>query len=159
MSRLRNDVLRLFVGVLLLLSLAMTSSHAAQPGPVAKEVPPESPDYAAIVTSLEHVLAGELAQPVRLETSSVRLGGDFAFVAAKVVQPDGNAIDFRKTVYLDAITSGLFDGPYLWALLGQTDGHWSVLEHDIGPTDAYFVSWPSIHGADCTLVGDSIETC
>jgi len=142
-------------GALLLLP-ALATSGADE---AVIDVPAETPLYATLVEATRAAVAAELQQPVALEVTLLRTQGDFAFLAARVQQPDGAPIDFRATVYDAAIAAGLFDGPQLWAFLQNSAGEWQVIEHDIGPTDAWFFGWPSAHGVSCAVLGDGISNC
>lgn len=131
----------------------------ASPLAAAEIVPPADPLHAAVLAAATASVADELGLPVQLHASELRAGDGFAFLSANVTHPDGSAIDFRQTPYADAVEDGLFDGPHLWALLREDDGAWTVLEQDIGPTDAWYAGWPSAHGAACDLIFDGFTGC
>ena len=155
-------MLRQLVALLLLLpALAAPSALQAKDKlPKILAVAPGTPLHAEIVDAAQDAVAAKLGLPVRLDATELRAGGGFAFLAATVTAPDGSEIDFSETPYRAALEDGMFDGPQLWALLGERDGVWSVLEQDIGPTDAWYLYWPSHYeGASCELVFEGFTNC
>ncbi len=110
------------------------------------------PVFVDILAALQPSVESLVGQDLLLVVNEMKIQGDFAFVAAETQNPDGSAIDFSTTAIADWADE-LFDGPHLWAYLKQVDGQWTVLEQDIGPTDAWFVYWPQAHGGSCVLTG------
>ncbi len=64
---------------------------------------------------------------------------NYAFLKGRVKNAQGKEIDFRKTVFKEAVDEGVFDGDDIFALLKKVNGKWKHVEHAIGPTDVVYV--------------------
>lgn len=118
---------------------------------------PDHAEYEPIISALQRSVEILVGIPIRIDVNELRLQAEYAFVGATVVNPDGSDIDFSKTLIAEFAKQD-FDGPKLWANLVKEHGYWQVLEQDIGPTDAWFVFWPSEHGGSCEVIADGM-TC
>lgn len=132
----------------LLLTQPLQTEGPAQPVEI---LTPDAPAYGEVLAALQPSVEELLGIPVGMNVRQLKVQGDFSFVSAEVINPDGRAIDFSQTRIADMAASN-FDGPSLWAYLKRTDGAWQVLEQDIGPTDAWFAFWPSKHGGSCDII-------
>jgi hypothetical protein len=104
-----------------------------------------------LLDGLRGPIEKDLGQPVQFAVSLLRVQGDWAFVIATPQTKTGQAIDYSRTHYAQAIADGVFDGGTVFALLKSDHGAWSVKEFVIGPTDVAFLAWPDQHGAPATL--------
>lgn len=95
----------------------------------------------AILDALRSGLKPDLRLLPKLMVASLKQKGNFAFFAGRVRNAAGGNIDFRKTVYREALAEGLFDGDDTHALLKKTGGNWKVLAYAIGPTDVPWGCW------------------
>lgn len=97
----------------------------------------------ALATPLEK----DLRQKVSFEgVTTVRVVGDWAFVAGAPRAADGKPIDYTTTTYAAAVKSGFFDDNFS-ALLHKVGGEWKVVAFDLGSTDVPWVEWSKIYGA------------
>jgi hypothetical protein len=146
-------------------SLAETSAPAAES--LATTVPPSNPapppasvgppgklhspkkgsaERKAILDALRVPVEKDLKQPVIFEIAVIQAQGNWAYVRATPLTPNGNPINYSKTKYKVQIDAGAFDDA-VDALLEYRDGSWRVAEYVIGATDVVWMSWPEQYGA------------
>lgn len=85
-------------------------------------------------------------RPVLFKVTTLRVSGDWAFVSGKAIQPNGRPMDYRGTVYQEAIDAGVFDD-WVCGLLKRTNGKWSVKAWALGATDVPWDGWDKRFGA------------
>ncbi len=148
------------VAVVLAIGLALTGCvpPRTQEPAGSKTQPPasgsstaEAPERAAVLAALLPALEAKLGQPAALKPGRVTIENGWAFVDGQTVQPDGNAIDYSKTPYKDAVAAGAFDDGFS-ALLRLEGGTWKVITFNIGATDVPWVEWPSEFGAPKSIL-------
>jgi hypothetical protein len=110
-----------------------------------------SPERTAVLVALLPAIEAKLGQPAALKPGRVTIDNGWAFVDGQTVQPDGNAIDYSKTPYKEAVAAGAFDDGFS-ALLRLEGGTWKVLTFNIGATDVPWVEWPKEFGAPKTIL-------
>lgn len=141
-----------------LLALLLTQPLQAEgPAQPVEILTPNHIEYPHILSALQLSVERLLGISIHIDVRELRLQGDFAFIGAIVANPDGSDIDFSKTLIAEFARQD-FDGPKLWAYMLRDNGSWMVLEQDIGPTDAWFVFWPSEHGGSCEIIAKGM-TC
>jgi hypothetical protein len=104
-----------------------------------------------VLVALLPAIEAKLGQPAALKPERVTIENGWAFVDGQTVQPDGNAIDYTKTPYKEAVAAGAFDDGFS-ALLRLEDGTWKVLTFNIGATDVPWAEWPNQFGAPTTIL-------
>lgn len=100
-----------------------------------------SPERKAILEVLKQALQPDLKQKPRMVVEVLTLKGGFAYFHGRVKDSTGKDIDFKKTVYKDAVKEGLFDGDGTAALLKKSGSKWKVLTYAVGPTDVAWACW------------------
>ena len=88
-------------------------------------------------------VSAELHTPARLDPQGVSVAGDWGFLQARILGPDGNWIDYAGTPYADAMASKSY-----YALLKRShDDGWALFDSRVGPTDALDQQWPQRFGS------------
>jgi hypothetical protein len=142
----------------LLIALVALAAACSPPATTTTEAPPAAPaaDAAtqALVDALTPVVAQSIGQPVSLQTTTVNVRDEWAFVQAQPRKPDGSAIDWSTTSLAEREELGVLDGDGATvALLKNENGTWTVLEHAIGPTDVPYIEWAGEHGVPPDILG------
>lgn len=117
-----------------------------------------SPERKAILEALKQKLQPEVKQKPKMVVEVLMVKGAFAYFHGRVKDSTGKDIDFRKTVYKDAVKDGLFDGDGTAALLKKSGGKWKVLTYAVGPTDVAWACWWKEFKAPKEIF-DYAETC
>lgn len=146
---------------LLIAAVALTA--ACSPPAATTETPAStetatapSPDATtqALLEILNPVLTRDIGQPVSLQTTTVNVRDEWAFIIGQPRAPDGAAIDWSATSLAQRAADGVLDGDgQTFALLKNVNGAWEVLEHAIGPTDVAYIDWAARHGAPADILG------
>ena len=85
----------------------------------------------------------ELHKPARLDPQGVVVAGEWGFLQARILGPDGDWIDYAGTPYADAMASKSY-----YALLKRShDDGWALFDSRVGPTDAVDQDWPREFGS------------
>lgn len=111
---------------------------------------PGSPERKAIVDALRIPVKTELKKDVIFKINSLKVQGDWAFLAGVPLKPDGSEMDYRGTIHAEAIREGAFDGG-IFALLQKRNGQWKTIRYIIGATDVPYVNWPQEFGAPAAI--------
>lgn len=132
-----------FVILALLMMLAGFVSISAQ-----SVYTPEkgTPERKAILDTLRVPVERALKQKIVFVADTFNVSGSWAFVTGSLQGADGNALDFSRTQYAEAIEAGAFDNNY-FALLKRTAGKWKVTTYAIGCTDVCYLPWPKQYKA------------
>jgi hypothetical protein len=99
-----------------------------------------STERKAIVDALRVPVEKHLKQPVVFKIDHLKVQNNWAFLTGWPQKSDGSAIDYRLTVYQDAIDAGAFDDGIV-ALLRKVKNKWTVVQYVIGATDVPYVDW------------------
>lgn len=135
-------------------SASPTAPAASQDASKApRDIPVGAPLRKVLLDSLRPSIAADVGQPVQFVVRKLSVQGRWAFVDATPEKKGGGAIDFTKTRYAQMIADGVWDGPYLYALLEDRGGRWTVRSFVIGPTDVAYAAWPEELGAPRALFG------
>lgn len=105
-----------------------------------------SAERKAVLDALRVPVEKELKKKVVFKVDALKVQGAWAFVRGVPQQPGGKAMDYRGTVYEQAIADGAFDD-WVCALLRREGGRWRVVAHSIGATDVVYSNWPEEHKA------------
>lgn len=139
----------------LLLTLLLLAPHAhahASPGTeITHDIGKTNPRRKPLLDALRQPIEQDLGQPVQFMVKTLRTQGNWAFIVATPQTKTGEAIDFARTHYAQAMVDGVFDGSTIFALLKADNNVWSVTEFVIGPTDVAYLAWPDQYGAPATL--------
>ena len=88
----------------------------------------------------------ELHSAVIFKVDRLNVLAGWAFLIGVPQRPDGEMIDYRKTIHREAYDFGAFDDR-ITALLHSKDGVWRVVKYNIGATDVVWEDWPQKYGA------------
>jgi hypothetical protein len=105
-----------------------------------------SAERKAIVDALRVPVEKKLKQPVIFKIDHLKVQDGWAFLQGAPQKPDGAAIDYRGTVYQQAVDAGAFDNGVV-ALLRNVNGKWKVIQYVIGATDVPYVDWDKTYKA------------
>jgi hypothetical protein len=129
------------VFALALLTLIGIGAAAAQ-GIVS---PPKGASLRAeVLNALRPTVEKETGGKVIFAVHALNVMGDWAYVSADPLRPNGDKIDWRKTKFRRAYEADAFSGVVLALLRKQGDG-WKAAEIAIGPTDVAWIDWQQQH--------------
>lgn len=125
---------RLLVSALLC-GLLATTAHAQSWYEPARG----SQERRAIMDAMRPVIEAKLNPPVEFVVRDLRVLGNWAFAQVNPQRPGGGRIDLRRTMLRN-------DAPYLdgirtEAILQRRNGRWFTIDHAIGATDIWFLTW------------------
>lgn len=130
---------------------AATTTIEAPETPAAPSADAQTETLLSILTPL---VAAEVGQPVSLQTTTVNVRDEWAYVVADVRNADGTQIDWMTTNLASRYENGAMDtGGGLHALLKNENGTWTLLEHVIAPTDVAWLDWAAGHGVPPDVLG------
>lgn len=140
----------LFFLLLLTSTIAMSQSNDASQmhTPAAG-----SAERQAILDAARAPLQQTLGQPVQFVVHQLRIGGDWCFLYAQMRHPDGSAIDYASTSYVEAARQGGVSQDYA-ALLHRDQDRWAVRAEVVGPTDPAWLAWPEEYKVPEALFAD-----
>jgi hypothetical protein len=84
-------------------------------------------------------IEAQLNAPVVFLVKDMRVLDNWAFVQVMPQRPGGRSIDVRRTPLAKDVD--MMDGLRTEAILQKRSGVWRLLEHAIGATDVWFMSW------------------
>lgn len=99
-----------------------------------------SPERKAILDTVRVPVEKKLDQAVNFKVEIMNIKGDWAFVRGVPQCTDGGKIDYRQTVYLEAVENGAFDD-WFCALVRRRAGRWRVVTYAIGATNVVWEPW------------------
>lgn len=109
-----------------------------------------SPERTAILGALRVPVERSLKQKVVFVTDTFNVKGNWAFIAGRPQQPDGNSPDYSATPYADQ--GDAFDNN-IFALLKKANGKWRVVKYAIGCTDVCYMEWDKTYKAPRDIFG------
>lgn len=115
-----------------------TGSAIARQGPYTPDR--GSAERKAILDALRIPVEKQLKQGVIFKIDHFKVQGSWAFLTGIPKRPNGSAINYRGTVYEEAVDAGAFDDGIV-ALLRNVNGKWRVVQYVIGATDVPYVEW------------------
>jgi hypothetical protein len=128
------------------LSPGRATAQTARPGAAFTTPLPGSAERKAILDALRAPVQKTLKQrPVVFKVDHLRVRGEWAFLSAVPEQPNGKAMNYRGTVYQQAIREGAFDN-WVCALLRRERRaggrqRWRVVTYVLGATDVAWDGW------------------
>jgi hypothetical protein len=145
---------------LLIAAVAGLAAACTPPAATTTETPEvpaaPSPDAAtqALFDVLTPIVATEVGKPVSLQSNTVNVRDEWAYVDARILNADGSQIDWMTTNLASRYENGAMDeGGGLHALLKNENGTWTVLEHVVAPTDVAWIEWAGRHGVPPDVLG------
>lgn len=132
--------------ICLLLCLTVVSGFAQSGGSTIYTPEKGSPERKAILDALRVPVEKKLKQPVIFKIDHFKVQNGWAFLLGAPQKPDGGPLDYRGTVYQEAVDAGAFDDGVV-ALLHNVNGKWKVVQYVIGATDVPYVEWDKTYKA------------
>jgi hypothetical protein len=106
-----------------------------------------SPMRTAIMNGLRPTVMRDLHQRVIFRVQHLRVSGKHAFLMARPLRPDGQAIDYSRTRYAEDWKAGMFDDQVVALMIRAGRHRWRVVKYDIGATDVVWEGWWKTYGA------------
>lgn len=123
-------------------------------GEDASQRAPADATTQALLAVLTPVVTQEIGAPVRLDTTTMNVRDEWAYVVAEPRNIDGSAIDWTATNLASRWENAVMDeSGTVHALLKLENGGWTLLEHVIAPTDVAWIDWASRHGVPPDILG------
>ena len=135
----REAALSLFAALLLspLPAAYAQAVHTPKPG---------SAERKALMDALRPLIEKKVKRPVTFKVDALKVQGNWAFLRGVPLQKNGKPMDYRGTVYAQAIKEGAFDD-WVCALFKREKGRWRVVNHALGATDVPYDGWDEQYGA------------
>ncbi|HVK03781.1 MAG TPA: hypothetical protein VM490_09910 [Armatimonadaceae bacterium] len=107
---------------------------------------PGSAERKALMDALRVPIEKKLKRPVIFKVDVLKVQGNWAFLRGAPLQKNGKPMDYRGTVYAEAIKEGAFDDS-VCALFKRERGKWKLVTHALGNTDVAWDTWDEDYGA------------
>ncbi|WP_298863880.1 hypothetical protein [uncultured Sulfitobacter sp.] len=132
---------------------AVATAPNVQPAPKAAPVPQPAPrtrnyytparstaERKAVMNTAREPMLRELQQKVIFLVKELRTDGEWYFLMAEPLQPNGNKLDWYSTPYAnDWANDAMSD--LVMVLMHRQGNNWQVVDYVIGPTDVHWYSW------------------
>lgn len=105
-----------------------------------------SQERKAILDALRIPVEKQLKQSVVFKIDHFKVQGGWAFLTGVPRNPNGSAVNYKGTIYQEALDAGAFDDGIV-ALLRNVNGKWRVIQFVIGATDVPYVDWDTEYKA------------
>ncbi|WP_296762874.1 hypothetical protein [Sediminimonas sp.] len=102
-------------------------------------------ERAALMDAARIPVQRAVGQPVIFVVSTLRSDGNWAYLAATPVQPDGQPLDWRSTPMARDWAADMMSDVVMVVMRRDADG-WRAVEHIIGPTDVAWLGWVDEYG-------------
>jgi len=104
-----------------------------------------SADRQAIMNAARVPVVRDIGQQIVFVVQVLRTDGQWAYLQATPVQPDGRPLDWTRTrLAADWRADAMSD--IVMVLLARRGGRWQVVDHVVGPTDVFWYSWTDRYG-------------
>ena len=94
---------------------------------------PGSPVRRALMDAVRPLVQAKVGGRIEFKVNHIAVGGDHAFVMLEPQRPGGGSITY------DAPEAEFMDGLHTEALLVRRGARWTVEDHAIGSTDAWYL--------------------
>lgn len=111
---------------------------------------PGSAERKVVLDAARVPIEKDLGEPIVFDVRTLRVTPEWAFVHAVPKQPDGNPIDYSKSIYAQDVKDGAFSGEAA-VLLARDAGVWRVMTYSVGFGDVVWDSWDEEFGAPAWL--------
>ncbi len=128
-----------FIALSLVSLAAFTQSRPYTPSP-------GDPERKAIMDALRTPVERELHKRVVFKVDQLKVQEGWAFMRGTPLRPDNSPMDYRGTLYQQALDDGVFDD-WICALFHWRNGEWQVVQYVIGATDVIYEDWGRRFGA------------
>lgn len=125
-----------------------------QPAPQAQPAPTPRAYYtparktaerSAIMDAARVPMLQELGQRVIFLVSTLRTDGEWCFLMAEPLQPDGTKLNWYSTPYANDWANDAMSDLVMVLMRRQGNG-WQVVDYVIGPTDVHWYNWIDAYG-------------
>lgn len=133
--------------------IAPTSALPGAPAtadPVVMAPAPGSALYQTLVDTARATLEPELGQSIGIAVDDLRTYGGWAYLDGVPTRPDGSVFDWNASPFARAWQADAMSDEVM-VFMALEAGGWRVVDHVIGPTDVYWVSWMQDYGLPDTL--------
>ncbi|MCV2894274.1 hypothetical protein [Lentibacter sp. XHP0401] len=130
------------------------SQPAPSPAPAIRQAPsprgyytpaPKTSERAAIMDAARVPMLRELGQRVIFLVKTLRTDGDWCFLMAEPLQPNGNKLNWRTTPYANDWANDAMSNLVMVLMRKQGNG-WQVIDYVVGPTDVHWYNWIDGYG-------------
>lgn len=111
---------------------------------------PGDADHAAILAAVRTTVRDVLHKPVTLDTDTLRMLGEHAFMQATMREPDGRPLDYADTPLADDAAQGRRSDICMALLRRERDG-WVPMISLVGPTDLAWAAWQDQYDVPAAL--------
>lgn len=129
--------------------LLAATPHMLGPGR-AQTQPVSQTERREILDAARGTAMRDLGKPVRFVVKNLNAENEWAFLYARMVDPNGAPLSYEGTPFAEAAQHGLKSDSYA-ALLWKSERGWDVLIHVVGPTDVAWQGWGQKFGAPNAL--------
>lgn len=113
----------------------------------------KTPERQALMDAARGPIEAALGLPVIFVVSVLKTDGAWAYLQATPVNPDGTPIAWSRTRYADEMAKGVMSDVAMVLMARQANG-WQVVDHVMGPTDVFWISWQQSYGLPEALFTD-----
>jgi hypothetical protein len=113
-----------------------------------------SPAHRSVLNAARAKAQQQLGKRVRFDIKQFQVIGDWAFLHAGMLDPNGQPISYAGTRFEDADRRGQKSSNYD-ALLKHEGGRWTVRVDSVGATDVPWTGWSHDYGAPAKLFDDT----
>lgn len=103
--------------------------------------PPGSDLRRALMDTIRPPFEDALGAPVEFFVRRLAVMGDWAYASVRPQRPGGRPINWSQTKFAQEVRAGAFDTDASGALMRLRNGRWTLVDHVIGPTEAYWIYW------------------
>ncbi len=121
---------------------APKAAPAARPAPRAHYYEParKTAERSAIMDAARVPMLRELGQKVIFLVKTLRTDGEWCFLMAEPLQPNGKKLNWYSTPYANDWANDAMSDLVMVLMRRQGNG-WQVVDYVIGPTDVHWYSW------------------
>lgn len=113
---------------------------------------PNTNEAGTILPLAEADIARQLdGKQVQLQVKRLNVAAPWAFLYARMQEPDGRPIDYRDTPRATAAAHGGASATYAGLFHRDSDSTWQLVTSAVGPTDVAWYHWDRDYGAPAEL--------
>lgn len=103
--------------------------------------PPGSDLRRTLMDTIRPQFEDALGAPVEFFVRRLAVMGDWAYASVRPQRPGGRPINWNQSKFAQEVRAGAFDTDASGALMRLRNGRWTLVDHVIGPTEAYWIYW------------------
>ena len=93
----------------------------------------------------------EIGRPIKFVVQRLKYSGNYAFLFADMQDAFGRPLDYSGTKLAQLQEQGFVSNAYAALLKRNGSGGWTVIVHDVGPTDVSWSGWSKQYGVPAAL--------